>query len=90
MEIAVMKRFAQVIVIAGAALIGAAGMAAAQGVGVDVGPNGLYVGVTPQRDHRDHDWRHDYNRARDCHWVSHRHWSHHQHGWIVKRERVCD
>jgi hypothetical protein len=82
-----MKRIAQVLVVSGAALIGATGMAAAQGIGVDVGPGGVYVGVTPRHHH---DWRHDYNYVRDCRWVTHRHWSHHRHAWVVTRERVCD
>ena len=85
-----MQRFSQIVVIAGAALIGATGLASAQGIGVDVGPGGVYVGVTSPRHHRDHDWRRDYNRARDCHWAQHRHWSRHRHAWIVTRERVCD
>jgi len=54
-----MKRIGQAIMVAGAALLGATGIAAAQGVGVDVGPGGVYLGVNPGYHHW-HDWDHSY------------------------------
>jgi hypothetical protein len=87
-----MKRLGQIVLVAGAALLGATGAAAAAGFGVEVGPGGVSVGVHDGYHHHHHwrDWRGAYAYAPDCHWIVHRHWSDYRQAWIVRRERVCD
>ena len=46
-----MKQIGQVIVIAGAAILGTTGLASAAGINFHVGPGGAYVGVSPRHHH---------------------------------------
>jgi hypothetical protein len=86
-----MKRIGQVIAVAGAAILGTTGIAAAEGLNFHVGPGGASVGIGPQHHHHRHwhDGRGSYAYVPDCHWTTTRHWSRHRHAWVVRRERVC-
>ena len=86
-----MKRIGQVIVVASAAILGATGIAAAEGLNFHVGPGGASVGINTHHRHHHSHWRGGpYAYVPECHWVTQRHWSRHRHAWIVRRERVCD
>jgi hypothetical protein len=81
-----MKRIG-VLLIAGAALLGATSLSSAAGVEIGVGPGGAYVGVGPRHHH---DWRRDYDYVDRCRTIERRHWSDFRHEWVVTRERICD
>lgn len=73
--------------VAAVACTGLAGAASAQGVGIDVGPGGVYVG--PRHDH-DRRWRERETTGfgRDCRTIIRHEWRHGER--ITIRRRICD